>query len=90
MKIAIYSPDGSKGWNIVRMRRSEATRERQPGPFWVWLNERKLDRCIAADDVAGEAWVAALDESGHVRCDPVKQEVILEKVTGKVEIRLQS
>lgn len=79
MKVAIYSPDGSEGWNIVK-----------PDPrVCVLLDDRKVQRCIAADDEAGVVWVAAEDEQGNLRIDRRKQEVVLERLTGKVEIRTQ-
>lgn len=78
VKLATENPDGTAGWIIVNHVRA-----------WVWMDDKIVRRCIAADDRKGEVWVHAADENGNIRIDRDRNEAVKEKLTGgKVEIRI--
>jgi hypothetical protein len=70
MKIATMNPDGAKDWQIIK----------PDANLWIWLDEKKVRHCVAADDVAGVVWVGP----GRFEGD----DFVFERRTGKVEIRL--
>lgn len=75
MKLATHVPDAKPGWQI-----------KQPNVrAWVWLNDEKVRYCVAADDGAGEVWTPARDKAGNIKIE--KDEIVLERREGKVEIR---
>lgn len=78
MKVGVLNPDGAPGWNIVRPN----------GRIWIYLDERKVERPVAADDVAGAVWVHKRLPNGEYCFNEDRTELVLEKLTGKVEIKL--
>ena len=75
MRICVQKPDGAYGWDIVPV-----------GVYEVVFNGELLDKCVAADDLTGEAWVHDVDENGRLKVSPT-HDIELKKLFGKVEIR---
>lgn len=78
MRIATHIPDDSGTWCRVNAM-----------PYLrIYVDEKLVRRVFAVDDVAGEVWVGKLDASGQQMVDREKCEIIMEKLSGKVEIRV--
>lgn len=78
MRIATHIPDDSGTWcrvNAIPYLR-------------IYLDEKLVRRVFAVDDVAGEVWVGRLDASGQQIVNREKSEFVMEKLAGKVEIRV--
>lgn len=78
MRIATSIHDDSGTWCRVK-----------PMPYLrIYVDGKLVRRVFAVDDVAGEVWVGKLDASGQQMVDREKSEIIMGKLTGKVEIRV--
>jgi hypothetical protein len=55
----------------------------------VFLNGVKQEYCTEADDLAGYATVAVLDEKGKPAADPVTGEDVLQVKYGRVRFEIQ-
>lgn len=77
MKLCVRNPDGAKDWEF---KGSET--------YEVYFNGDNLSRCVAADDIAGEAWIYDADDKGHLKLGSGQfmYEPEIVKLTGKVEL----